>query len=322
MAKRRRRRYAGAALAALLTALTALAAAPAGAHDDGRPPPPAVHPGLRPHLAAHYDFEHPVPGNRTRERDLGFSGTDIDLVNGGARMRTADGAHHGSRASLQVRQITPDAAGDDDWKAGVYAASGVPTLNAFNAVKGTTVMGWFKMTGQNPSPNSNTANPDDLYNAIGLAGVLSGDSDGHAVRALLELIQVNGELRLVALGRRVDGASSQTFAAAADWRTLLPPGEWVFLAATFDFTTGTMALYRNGERLDGFYALPGDPWDLSGPGPHRTSPTDPRGIKIGGSFPQNTREANPCDCRMDSLMFLNRAVDGDLIRAQYRLTDR
>ena len=56
--------------------------------------------------------------------------------------------------------------------------------------------------------------------------------------------------------------------------------------------------------------MPGDPWGVGGPGPHYTSPTNPRGIKIGGSFPQNTRESNPCNCRMDSLMFLNRAVSG------------
>ncbi|MFE9644795.1 hypothetical protein ACFYO0_11870 [Streptomyces sp. NPDC006365] len=312
-----RRRNTAVALAAFLTALTALAAAPAGAQVDRD----AVHPSLRPHLAAYYDFEHPVRGNPSRERDQGFSRTDIDLVGGGAAMRTRDGAHRGSRTSLQVRQVNPEAAGNDDWKAGVYGASGVPSLRAFNAAKGITVMGWFKTTGPNPGRNSNTAAPDDHYNAVGLAGVLSGDSDGHAVRGLLEIIEVNGELRLVALGRRIDGASSQTFAASGDWRRLLPDGEWVFLAATFDFDTGAMALYRNGQRLDGFYTVPGDPWGLSGPGPHRASPTDPRGIKIGGSFPQSTGERNACDCRMDSLMFLNRAVDGDRIRAQYRLTN-
>ena len=196
----------------------------------------------------------------------------------------------------------------------------MPTLRAFNAVEGMTVMGWFKMTGPNPALNSNTAAPDDRYGAVGLAGVLSGDSDGHAVRGLLEIIEVNGELRLVALGRRVDGASF------ADVRRLRRTGgpccrstsgsSWPPPSTS---TTGAMALYRNGQRLDGFYTVPGDPWDLSGPGPHRTSPTDPRGIKIGGSFPQNTAERNPCDCRMDSLMFLDSAVGGDRIRAQYRL---
>jgi hypothetical protein len=282
-----------------------------------------VLPSLQGNLVAHYDFEHPVPGDPTRELDQGRSGTDIELVNGGAAMRVPDGAHRRSRFSIQTQQVDPAVAGNDDWKAGVFSATGVPTLNAFNGVRETTVMGWFKMTGENPSPNSNTANPDDRYGAIGLAGVLSGDSDGHAVRALLELIQVDGTMRVVALARRVDGASSQTFAASEDWPSILPSGEWVFLAATFDFDDGTMALYRNGRPLAGFYTLAGDPWGVIGPPePDFASATDPRGIKIGGSFPQNTREQNPCNCRFDSLMFLDRALTRGQIRAQYRLARR
>jgi len=139
------------------------------------------------------------------------------------------------------------------------------------------------------------------------------------VRALLEIIQVNGELRLVALGRRIDGSASQTFAANDPWPTLLPQNEWVFLTATFDFDHGTMALYRNGQPLSGFYTVAGDPWGVAGPGPHPTSPTDPRGIKIGGSFPQNTQERNPCNCRMDSLMFLDRVVHPIEVELQYLL---
>ena len=93
----------------------------------------------------------------------------------------------------------------------------------------------------------------------------------------------------------------------------------MFLAATFDFNTGAMALFRNGERLAGFYAVAGDPWGVAGGGRHETSATDPRGIKIGGSFPQNTQERNPCNCRMDSLMCLDRVVLPIEIKAQYRL---
>jgi hypothetical protein len=278
-----------------------------------------VFPTLRRDLVAHYDFEHPARGNAAQEKDQGFSHTTIDLVNGGGKMRVRDGAHRSSRFSIQTQQVDPVNAGNDDWKAGIYSASGVPTLNAFNAAKGTTVMGWFKMTGVNPSPNTTTEDPTDLYNAVGLAGVLSGDSEGHAVRALLEVIQVSGTLRLVALGRRIDGASSQTFAADEDWRTLLPADTWVFLAATFDFDNGTMALYKNGRPLPGFYTLPGDPWAVAGdPEPDVTSATDPRGIKIGGSFPQNTVERNPCNCRMDSLMFLDRVLSPWEVLAQYR----
>jgi hypothetical protein len=278
-----------------------------------------VFPVLRRDLVAYYDFEHPVPGNPGYERDRGRSGTDIRLVNGGAAMRVADGAHPGSASSVQVGQVNPTVAGNDDWKAGTYAEPGVPTLRAFNAVGSVTIMGWIKMTGTNPSPNSNTPDPGDLFNAVGLAGVLSGSSQGHDVRALLEIINVSGQLRVVALGRRVDGASSQTFAADEDWRRVLPVGEWVFLAATFNFDDATMALYKNGRPLPGFYTLPGDPWGVAGdPEPDLTSPTDPRGIKIGGSFPQNTEERNPCNCRMDSLMFLDRELSAREVWLQYR----
>ncbi|MEV4890997.1 hypothetical protein AB0K48_16560 [Nonomuraea sp. NPDC055795] len=284
---------------------------------------PTVLPGLRRNLVAHYDFEHPDPANPAVEQDRGRSGTGITLVNGGADMRVRDGAHRGSRTSVQVRQVSPTTASSDDWKAGVYSPTGVPTLNAFNAVRGATIMGWFKMTGQNPSPNSNSANPDDFYGAIGLAGVLSGNSQGHDVRALLELITVNGEMRVVALGRRVDGGSSQTFAADRPWQEILPPGEWVFLAATFDYDTATMRLYKNGRPLSGFYTLTGDAWTIEGPPePDLASPTDPRGIKIGGSYPQNNREGNPCNCRMDSLMFLDRIATPGQVLAQYLLVAR
>ena len=131
------------------------------------------------------------------------------------------------------------------------------SLSRFAGAEGITVMGWFKMGGTNPTAG---------FNAIGLAGVLAGNSDGHGVRALLELINVNGELKLVALGRRLDTGSSQTFAATAPWQELLPDGEWVHLAATFDYTAGTMALYRNGQAVDGFYTNAGDPWQVDGTG--------------------------------------------------------
>lgn len=289
---------------------------PAGATPVGTG---SVFPSLARNLVAYYDFEHPVRGNPALERDLGRSGTDLALVNGGADMRVRDRGGH----ALETRQVAPTVAGNDDWKAGVYSPDGVATLRAFNAVREITVMGWFKVIGDLPAPNSNTPAPNDRYNAIGLAGVLSGDSDGHAVRALLEVINVSGEPRVVALGRRIDGANSRTFAASADWQAVLPRGTWVHLAATFDFDTGEMALYRDGRRLDGFYTQPGDPWAVAGPPePDRTTASDPAGIKIGGSFPQNTREANPCDCRMDGLMFLDRAVSPVEAWLQYRWSKR
>jgi len=275
-----------------------------------------VTPEMREHLVSYYDFEHPFPVDEhdSIELDLGSSETLLSLVNGRKEMRVDDGAFPGSNNSIQTQQVDPATAGNDDWKFGVWNENGVPTLEAFRGVEQVTVMGWFKMTGTNPSLNSNTSDPNDRFNAVGLAGLLSGNSDGHGVRALLELINVNGELRLVALGRRIDEGSSSTFAASQDWQQLLPQGQWVHLAATFDYTTGDMALYRNGKPLDGFYTSSGDPWQVDGTG---TSDTLPRGYKMGGSYPQNTREQNPCNCRMDSLMFLDHAATSQEVSDQY-----
>nr|WTB34947.1 LamG domain-containing protein [Streptomyces sp. NBC_00830] len=314
----RTRRYSLAVAALAATASLAAATFPAQAAR-----PSTAHTPLRAQAVAAYDFGHPDPADPGREQDIGRSGTALSLINGGSAMRVADEAYPGASPALQVRQQNPATAGNDDWKAGTWDAEGMSSLDAFRSARGATVMGWFKMTGDNPALNSNTADPSDHYNAIGLAGVLSGTSDGHAVRSLLELIQVNGELKLVALGRRLDSGASQTFAADAPWEELLPRGEWVHLAATFDFRDGTLALYRDGKPLDGFYVTPGDPWELATtPAPHRASPTDPRGIKIGGSFPQNTRENNACDCRMDDLLFLDRPVSAGAVAAEYRRMTR
>lgn len=278
------------------------------------PWPSEVEKSVQENLVAYYDFEHPfAPGGR--EEDQGSSRTLLSQVNGGNAMQVRDSAYPTSNNALQTMQVNPDVNGNDDWKAGVWDQNGVASLAPFAGVEQITVAGWFKLDMDGPALNSTTPEPTDRFNAIGLSGILSGNSDGHGVRALLELINVNGTLRLVALGRRVDTGASQTFAASADWRQLLPRGEWVHLAATFDYTTGEMALYRNGEALDGFYTTPGDPWQIDGTG---TSDTLPRGIKIGGSFPQDTLERNPCNCRMDSLMFLDRALTAEEVRAQYQ----
>ena len=295
-------------LVALAVALAAGgSAAPVQA---GSPGPDDVHPALRPGLVAFYDFDHPVPGDTALERDQGRSGTEIELINGAQRV--ADRAYPGGHKVLQTKQIGTGTT--DDWKAGIWSASGVRTLRAFNATEGSTVMGWFKRSMDGPAAG---------YNAIGLAGVLTGDSDGHGVRALLELIDVNGELKLVALGRRLDGGNSQTFAATEDWRTLLPKDQWVHLTATFDFSAGTMALYRNGKPVPGSYTRDDDPWVVAGPGPHTTTATDPRGIKIGGSFPwSGSADRNPCDCRMDALMFLDSSLTARDVANQYRFMTR
>ena len=295
-------------LATAVVLAVGAAAAPAQADPTG---PAGVHPTLRSSLVAFYDFDHPMPGDPALEADQGRSGTEIELIGGGSDLRVQDRAYPGGRKVLQTGEVAGTA---NDRKAGIWSASGVRTLRAYNAAEGATVMGWYKRSMDGPAAG---------FNAIGLTGVLTGDSDGHAVRALLELIDVNGTLRLVALGRRLDGGNSQTFAATEDWRMLLPKDQWVHLAATFDFTTGTMALYRDGKAVEGFYTRTDDPWLLNGPGPYVTTATDPRGIKIGGSFPwTGSPDRNPCDCRMDALMLLDRALTGREVANQFRFMNR
>lgn len=273
---------------------------------------------LRRYLACFYDFEHPVAGDDGREQDQGSSGTSLDLINGGGAMRVADGARGSSRWSLQTYQINPHTTGNDDWKAGVYDAAGVASMRGFASVSGVTLMGWVKPAGASPAFNSQTPDPNDRYGAIGLFGILSGDSDGHAVRALLEVLEVGGALRLAALGRRVDGASSRVLAATDDWRDLLPANTWTHIAATFDFDDGTMAIYRNGEPIEATYTSTEDQWNVGGPPePDVASATSPAGIKIGGSFPQNTGERNAFNGRFDDLMFFTKAFSAADVRRVY-----
>lgn len=278
-----------------------------------------VLPSLAGNIVCHYDFDHPAAADAGRELDLGSSGTELQLINGGSAMRVRDPAYPGAGQALQTRQLDPDANGNDDWKAGVFEIDGVASLHAFNGAAGITLMGWVKPTGVNPNPNTTTDAPDDLYNAVGLVGLLSGNSDGHNVRALLEIILVDGTPRLVALGRRDDTGDSLILAAEQDWETLLPANTWTHLAATFDFDAGTMALFHNGDPLPASYTSSEDRWKVAGdPEPDFTSASDPAGIKIGGSFPQNTAEKNAFNGRFDDLMFFDRALAPAEVEAQYK----
>jgi hypothetical protein len=277
-----------------------------------------VLPTLATNLICYYDFEHPVTGNATNEHDLGLSGSDIHLINGGNSMRVSDPAYGASRLSLQTQQINPADSGNDDWKAGVYQTNGVASLSAFSSVKGITLMGWVKPTGTNPNLHSGTPATNDYYTAVGLFGLLQGSSEGHGVRALLEIINVSGNLRLVALGRRIDGGNSRILATTNNWEELLPMNVWTHLTATFDFDNGTMALYRNGVSLTANYTAGGDPWGvINGAEPDFTSATSPAGIKIGGSYPQNTQEFNAFNGRFDDLMFFNKSLSATDVGLQY-----
>jgi Concanavalin A-like lectin/glucanases superfamily len=280
--------------------------------------PDVILPSLSNDLISYYDFDHPAADDAGQESDLGLSGTALYLVNGGASMRIEDAAYPTAGRALQTKQVNPTVNGNDDWKAGLYDADGVTTLGAFNAVGGISLMGWVKPTGTNPNLNSTTEDASDLYNAVGLFGLLSGNSDGHAVRALLEIIRVADTLRLVALGRRDDAGNSLILAANDDWEALLPGNTWTHLAATYNFDDGTMTLYRNGELLPASYTSVEDNWLVVGdPEPDVVTASDPAGIKIGGSFPQNTAEKNAFNGRFDDLMFFKRTLTAAEVQAQF-----
>lgn len=182
-------------------------------------------------------------------------------------------------------------------------------LHLVNGARGLTLMGWVKSTAPalGPALNSTAPAPEDRYTAICLFGVLHGASDGHAARALIELIPVDGELRLIGLGRRHDEGQARVRPAAEAPDRLLPADTWG------PHETGAMALSRDGEPLK---TLPADPWRLAdGSEPPGASRTLPVGIKIGGSYPQNTRERNPFDGRFADLLFFDRALSTEEVRA-------
>ncbi|MDH4054081.1 MAG: LamG domain-containing protein [Gammaproteobacteria bacterium] len=79
-----------------------------------------------------------------------------------------------------------------------------------------------------------------------------------------------------------------------------------------------MALYRNGKLLPATDTSSDDNWQLIGePEPGLASPSHPAGIKIGGSFPQNTAEKNAFNARFDDLIFFDRELTAAEIEAQF-----
>ncbi|HVT81444.1 MAG TPA: LamG domain-containing protein [Phycisphaerae bacterium] len=277
---------------------------------------------LKPNLINHYTFDNPKDGDAKSsvELDLGSDKTNINLINGAPRVE--DGAWAGSKYSLETGQ--KNGKPNDDWKAGVmFKSSAESTLKGSQHVTQLTIMGWFKPLGaaaDNPSLNTNTPAPDDKYNAFGLGGLLRGDEtvgtlDGHAVRALIEVI--NG--KVTAMGRRLDNQSgSGQRASAENWDVVMPPNQWTHLAATYDFEKGTIELYKNGKPLASAAAQVTN-WQLKAGEKNPTSNTAAGGIKIGGSHPDNSKEQNPFNGRIDELMFFNKALTAEEVAAQFKL---
>ena len=286
-----------------------------------RVPDPAAQPGRRTTTSS-----TPCTGNPAQERDLGRSGTRDRPVNGGAAMRVRDGAHPGSR------HVDPDAAGGP----GGHRQRRLEGRHLLRDRRADAARVQRRAAGHDHglvqadrrrtrTPTPLTPDPNDLFDAVGLAGVLSGDSDGHAVRALLEVIDVSGDAAGRRAGRRVDGASSQTFAAERGLAAaILPDGEWVFLAATFDFDTGHDGAVQ--ERPAARRASTRCP-AIRGACSARRSPTSPRrptrGASRSAAASRRTRaSATRATAAWTSLMFLDRAVSRAEIWLQYHWARR
>lgn len=280
-----------------------------------------VLPALKPNLINHYTFDNPKEGDvkSDTEVDQGSDKTDIKLMNGAPRL--TDTPYPGSKYSLETGQ--KNGSPNDDWKAGVmFKSSAESTLKGSKNIGGLTIMGWFKpFVGSETMPhlNTGTEDPNDRYNAIGLAGLLRGDEgttglDGHAVRGLLEVINN----RITGMGRRVDAQRASGTRASVDrWDVVLPPNQWTHLAACFSFETGAIELYKNGLPLNSTPASTAS-WQ-STPESNHTSNTNAGGIKIAGSYPDNSREFNPFTGRVDELMFFNKMLSADEVKAQFKL---
>ena len=134
--------------------------------------------------------------------------------------------------------------------------------------------------------------------------------------ALLEVI--NG--RITGLGRRLDAQSgSGSIRSAEPWDQIMIPGEWSHLTATFDFDRGEVALYKNGLPIETDNLNVGS-WDLT-EGTDYTSDVPAGGVKIGGSFPDNSQERNPFNGLIDELMAFNQWLSPALVLAQYHLVN-
>jgi hypothetical protein len=282
-----------------------------------------VLPALAPFLRNHYSFDAPSGGDiqSSVELDQGLDTTNIHLFNGVPRV--ADGAWRGSAYSLETAQR--NSGPNDDWKAGVmFTNSAASTLVGTKQVTGVSIMGWFKPLGtiaDNPSPNTNTPAEDDYYNAFGLVGFLRGDAvtgggtDGHTARALLEVISG----KVTGLGRRLDGQTgSASKQSLDDWHVVMPPGRWTHLAVSFGFEVGSIDLYKNGLPLASGAMTSLGNWQLT-PGVDRTSNTAAGGIKLAGSYPDNSQEFNPFNGRSDEIMMFNKALTAAEVLAQFQL---
>jgi Concanavalin A-like lectin/glucanases superfamily len=261
-------------------------------------------------LVDSYTFDDPVPGDSFSEVDQGSDGVNLWVFYGGLQ-RVVGNAFPGSGNALQTGAVStppgplsPHATspGNDDMKAGIsFASSAVSPLVGTEQVTGITIMGWFKPT-------------QPIVGTTSLMALLRGDSGAddtpHDGRALMEIENVSGTYRITGIGRRLDSDGQRlTYSnlgidnSSNSQTSALPLNTWTFLAAAFNYDTGTITLYRNGSVLSST-APSGDSWQLTS-GTDRTSNTASLGIKIGGQISDDT---TPFTGFIDEVQIYNEAL--------------
>lgn len=230
-------------------------------------------------LVGRYTFDHPVEGDPTREQDLGSDKTPINVLNGAQRVD--GGAFPGSGKALQSGPIEGNT--NNDHKAGIYFENGskgpnASTMRGTAKVMGITVMGWFK-----PAANATRT--------TSMTGILRGDEniapDPHIARALVEIENIGGGIRVVAMARQRDTDQRRKFRSNRTIAQDLPLNQWSHIAATFNFDTGAVVLYRNGEIVPTTMTEPGS-WSMVEGVVDVSSNTPAGGIKVGGQMEGDT----------------------------------
>ncbi|HTQ40126.1 MAG TPA: LamG domain-containing protein [Pirellulales bacterium] len=261
-------------------------------------------------LVDSYTFDDPAPGDPFTETDQGSNAVNIWMFYGGLQ-RVSQDAFPGGGNALQAGAVStppgplsPHATspGNDDMKAGVsFASSSVSPLIGTKQVTGITIMGWFKPT-------------QPITGTTSLMALLRGDSGAddtpHDGRALMEIENVSGTYRITGIGRRLDSDGQRlTYSnlgidnTSNSQTSALPLNTWTYLAAVFNYDTGSITLYRNGAVLSST-APTGDSWQLTS-GTDRTSNTASLGIKIGGQINDDT---TPFTGFIDEVQIYNEAL--------------
>jgi hypothetical protein len=229
--------------------------------------------------------------------DQGTNNTSLSLLNG--TMRVAGGATPTSTQSLLTGAVSGTG---NDFKAGIFNSSGVPSLNGTAGISGLTYSVWV--------------NPTSLSGTSTVASILRGGAGTtNQARAAIGVL-ANGSIRFG--GRKLDADGFQSASSSA--AGLVSLNTWTHIAAVvnYDVSTspfGTVQLYVNGLPV-GTNALTttAPTWSNS----TATSLTNAAGLVIGSNNPAAGTDSEAFNGQIDNLRVYNTALDSAAIFGIYQ----